>query len=283
MSKKKLVSKRLPRTFHATFIPERQYIAEILRYAAAGNEGTYQDIRNATGIPMGEQSGKAQAILDYCRGMGLVVLGGKLREAVKRPRLTAFGRRVFLEDPYLKEPISQWVAHLNLCSPLTGADLWYHSFCQATPVLGMRFKREKLDDYLKLTYTNRRSGLIGPLLRTYEDEAALLRCGAVRVENGEVVRKAAPLEPEFAFAYGAWLLQLMADHFPDADQVALGELEERAGWRTIPGWDASQAQRALVLQENKGMMEVDRNMSPWLLRARSSSQEAWTKLYDDLV
>ena len=155
MAKNKSTSKRLPRTFHSTFIPERHYIAEILRYAAAGNEGTYQDIRDATSIPMGEQSGKVQPILEYCRGMGLVVLDSKRQEAVKRPRLTAFGRKVFLEDRYLKEPISQWVAHLNLCSPLTGADLWYQAFCQAAPVLGMRFARERLDDYLKLAYSSK--------------------------------------------------------------------------------------------------------------------------------
>ncbi len=283
MPKARSASNRLPRTFHSSFIPERQYVAEILCYAAGGNEGTYQDIRAATLIPMGEQSGKVQAILDYCRGMGLVVLEGRGQNGVKRPRLTDFGRRVYLEDRYLKEPISQWVAHLNLCSPLTGADLWHHAFFQAAPVLGLRFTRERLDDYLKLAYSSRRSGLIGPLLRTYEDEAALLRCGAVREDNGEVVRRPAPLEPEFAFAYGAWLLQLMADHFPGADQVTLADMDARAGWRTIAGWDASQAQKALAFAENKGLIEVDRLMNPWLLWGKSSPQEAWAKLYNDLV
>lgn len=283
MTDGRLASLRLPRTFHATFIPERQYLAEILRYAAGGNEGTYQDIRAATGIPMGEQSGKVPAILDYCRGMGLVVLDGKSLEGVKRPRLTDFGRRVFLDDPYLKEPISQWVAHLNLCNPLTGADLWHQAFCLAAPILGVRFKRERLDDYLKLAYASRRSGLIGPLLRTYEEEAALLRCGAVHEENGEVIRRPAPLESEFAYAYGAWLLQIMADLFPKADQVTLVDLDNRAGWRAIAGWDASQAQKALLLAENKGLIEVDRHMNPWLLWGKSSPQEAWAKLYNDLV
>src|SRR6056297_1543115 len=56
MVNKEQTSNRLPRTFHSTFIPERQYIAEMLRFAAGGKEGTYQDIRDATGIPMGGQT-----------------------------------------------------------------------------------------------------------------------------------------------------------------------------------------------------------------------------------
>ncbi len=283
MNRKKLASNRLSRTFHASFIPERHYIAEILRFAAAGKEGTYQDIRDATGIPMGEQSGKAQATLDYCRGMGLVILEGKRQEAIKRPRLTHFGRKVFLEDRFLKEPITQWVVHLNLCGALTGADLWHQAFCNASPLLGMRFTRERLDDYLKLAYSTQRSGLIGPLLRTYEEVAALSLCGAVREENGEVVRRPAPLKAEFSLAYGAWLLQLVADHFPKASQVSVSDLDASTGWQSICGWDASAAQRALLMMENKGLLEVDRHMNPWLLRGKSTPQEAWSRLYEDLV
>ena len=75
----------------------------------------------------------------------------------------------------------------------------------------------------------------------------------------------------------------MADHFPGADQVTLADLDTSAGWRSIAGWDASLSQRALILVENKGLIEVDRHMNPWFLRSRFSSQEAWAKLYDDLV
>lgn len=92
---------RLPRNFHKTFKPERQYINAMLRYAASGQQGNYQEIAAATGIPTGVSSGKVPAILDYCRGMGLVRLVGAERSSVKKPDLTSFGRIVLLEDPYL--------------------------------------------------------------------------------------------------------------------------------------------------------------------------------------
>src|SRR5688572_13293214 len=98
---------RLPRNFHRSFKPERQYINAMIRFAASGAQGGYQQISKETGIPTGVSSGKVQAVLDYCRGMGLLVLTGPERSAVKKPELTPFGRVILLEDPYLKLPLTQ--------------------------------------------------------------------------------------------------------------------------------------------------------------------------------
>ena len=98
---------RLPRSFHRTFKPERQYVNAMLRYAALGQKGEYQAIAVATGIPTGSSTGKAPAVLDYCRGMGLVTLAKTSPSSVKKPELTPFGRILPLEDPYLKTNVSQ--------------------------------------------------------------------------------------------------------------------------------------------------------------------------------
>jgi hypothetical protein len=179
---------RLPRSFHMSFKPERQYINALLRFAASDKEGDHQAIAAATGIPTGESSGKVPAILDYCRGMGLVRLGGQERSAVKKPELTTFGRAVLLEDPYLKAGISQWIAHLNLCSPVTGADVWYQTFFRGTQALGMTFDRASLDTYLGLIYGVEK-GVVGPMVGMYEEDAAFHVCGALSVISGRIVRK----------------------------------------------------------------------------------------------
>ena len=273
---------RLPRNFHRTFKPERQYINALLRYAASGQEGDYQAIAAATGIPTGASTGKVPAILDYCRGMGLVRSAGQERSAVKKPALTPFGRVVLLEDPFLKMAVSQWIAHLNLSGPLSGADVWYNTFMAGTQSLGMTFPRARLVAHLSLLYGVDKGGLIGPLIGTYEDDAAFRLCGALS-EDGEVVaRKPAPIADEFGLAYGAWILELMANHFPKEGQVSVTELDVRAGWKTIPGWDVSGLQRALELIERKGLIEVDRHMEPWLLRA-AAGEDAWKRIYDDLL
>ncbi|MFC1461780.1 hypothetical protein ACFLQR_04605 [Verrucomicrobiota bacterium] len=274
---------RLPRNFHKTFKPERQYINAMLRYAASGQAGDAQAIATATGIPTGASSGKVPAIMDYCRGMGLIRLVGPERSSLKKPDLTPFGRIVLLEDQYLKTSVSQWIAHLNLCAPLTGADVWYHTFFAGTQGLGMTFNRAKLEKHLSVVYGVEKSGLIGPLVGTYEDEAAFKVCGALTETDGIIVRKPAPIADELGLGYGTWILQLMADHFPKHRQVSIAELDRIAGWRTIPGWDITSLQRALNLVERKGLIEVDRHMEPWLLLPQCAPDETWKRIYSDML
>jgi hypothetical protein len=215
--------------------------------------------------------------------MGLLILAGPDRSAVKKPVLTPFGRAVLLEDPYFKTGVSQWVAHFNLCGPIYGADVWHHVFFVESQALGMSFPRSKLESQLSLVYGVKKGGLIGPLIGTYEDDAAFRTCGALSEREGAVVRKPAPISDDFGFAYGAWLLQLMTDHFAGTGQVSVTDLDAAAGWRTIPGWDIAAFQRALELVERKGLVEVDRHMDPWLLRPLAPTEETWKRIYSDLL
>ncbi|MCU1315281.1 MAG: hypothetical protein JWN63_603 [Candidatus Acidoferrum typicum] len=276
-------SARLPRNFHKTFKPERQYINAMLKYAGSGREGDFQAIASATGIPTGTSTGKVPAILDYCRGMGLVRLAGQERSAVKKPELTSFGRVVLLEDPYLKTGISQWIAHFNLCGPIRGADVWYQTFFCGLAPLGMNFDRDQLEAYLSSVYGVERTGVVGPMIGMYEDDAAFHTCGALSEASGRVVRKSAPVNDELGFAYGAWVLEQICDHFPGAGQVSVTDLDRKAGWRTIPGWDIGNHQRVLELVERKGVIEVDRHMEPWLLRPCATALSVWKRIYDDLL
>jgi hypothetical protein len=121
------------------------------------------------------------------------------------------------------------------------------------------------------------------LIGTYEDDAAFRICGVLTESSGIVTRKPAPISDEFGYGYGAWMLQLIANHFPKSGQVSATELDAQAGWRTIPGWDAGSHQRVLELIERKGIIEVDRHMEPWLLRPKASPEATWKRIYDDLL
>jgi len=276
-------NRRLPRNFHKTFKPERQYINAMLRYAASGQSGDYQDIASSTGIPTGTSSGKVPAILDYCKGMGLIRVPGSERSAVKKMELTIFGRIVLLEDPFLKCNISQWISHFNMCSPFTGADVWYQTFFTGAQALGGSFTREKLESYLSVIYGTRKSGLIGPLVGTYEDEASFKLCGALSESEGIITRRPAPIADEFGRGYGAWLLQLISDYFPREQQVSITNLDSKVGWRTIPGWDVTSFLSVLDILERKGLIGVDRHMEPWLIIPKITPDEAWRRIYIDMI
>lgn len=283
MVEKKSKNLRLPRNFHKTFIPERQYIHAMMRFAAGGQVGDYQQISSVTGIPMGKSSGKVPSILDYCIGMGLISLVGEERSAVKMPELTPFGRIVFKEDPHIKERITQWVAHFNLCRINGGADVWYYTFVESMQILGPKFARKNLEEYLSFVYKTKPGGLIGPLVRMYEDDAAFRICGALSESNESILRNKAPIADEFSFAYSAWLLQMIYDHFPNQGQITVTELDKRVGWLAISGWDFVDSQRVLALVERKGMIMIDRHMSPWILHPVKDIKEAWSRLYGDLI
>lgn len=281
---KKETNSRLPRNFHKTFVPERKYINAMLRFAASGQSADAMGISAATGIPTGKSSGKVPAILDYCRGMGLIRLSnGTERSAIKYPELTHFGRIVLFEDPFLKCEVTQWIAHLNLCSPITGADVWYHSFFTGAQSLGRNFSREQLEEYLGLIYKVETRSLIGPLIGMYDDDASFKTCGAIRESKGQIKKSSAPIKDDLGRGYGAWMLQLCANHFPKQQQISLNELDKLAGWKTIPGWLGTEASLVLELLERKAIVTVDRHMDPWLLQIKMNLDDAWRKIYNDII
>ena len=279
---KRIVQSRLPRNFHKTFIPERQYLHAMLRFAAKDRSGDIQAISAETGIPTGASSGKVAPILDYCRGMGLIYQT-EGRSAVKKPQLTPFGRAVLLEDPFLKEPLTQWLAHLHLCDARNGAEVWYQTFFNGRTRLGMEFSRDSLEEWLASTCDVPKGRLIGPLVRTYEDASSFKACSVLSEEDGKITRKVAPVKEYMALGYGTWIISNMEAVAKLGAQVTVTELEAKCGWRTIAGWNLMEAQRVLELVERKGMLTVDRHMTPWILRAKDTAINLWRKIYSDLI
>ncbi len=278
----KIEASRLARNFHKTFKPERLYINAMLKFAAAGKSGDAKQIADATGIPTGISSGKVIPTLDYCIGMGLIKNSSK-RSATKSPELTVFGRMVFLEDPFMKSPLTQWLAHMNLCGPLTGADVWYQTFFAGFNALGLEFTREKLEMHLAMIYATKPGGLIGPMIGTYEDDAALKLCGAISEKGGVLTRREAPIKDDMIRGYGAWLLHLMSVHFPGQSQVSVAELDATTGFKTIAAWSDTSFPSLLAMLERKAIIEVDRHMDPWLVRPKQSIEESWKTIYYDMI
>ncbi len=284
MGSAKKESKRLPRNFHKSFKPERQYIAAMLRFAASGCGGNFQEIAAVTGIPMGASSGKVPAILDYCRGMGLIKLTSSSEQSSKKsPVLTTFGRVVLLEDPFLKCEVTQWLAHMNMCSPATGADVWCRTFFEGSQSLGSEFKREQLEQYLCMVYGLTKTNLIGPMVGMYDDEASFKTCGVLSENAGVITKSAAPVLDELGLGYGAWILQLIEDYFPKQLQIPITDLDRRGGWRTIPGWSISTSHSVLDMLTRKGIISVDRHMDPWLVQPQMSANQAWQEIYMDMI
>jgi len=278
------VHDRLPLHFHQTFIPERHYLAALLRYAAGGPIGkTLKEISLITGIPMGESSGKMPAIMDYCRGMGLISLKNTDDGSLKMPQLTPFGRAAAIEDPHLSEEITQLLCHMNLCRSGYGADLWFMVFNAGNRVLGNNFSEQTLLKYLEGIYGRKKRSPIGPLIRTYTEETAFAKAGILKQSGDEIQRMSFNLRDIYANGYGTWIISQFQLHFPSSRQVATDDFERAVGLKNIALWSQEDYEEILFAAERKGFISVDRQMRPFIIMIKSDPVDAWDSVYGDLI
>jgi len=277
-------SDRLSRTFHSTFKPERQYISSILKFAASGMGGDDLEISSATGIPTGASTVKVPAIIDYCKAMGLLVISQSIvNKRERKLSLTPFGRIVLLEDPFLKYKATQWISHLNLCNPTTGADTWYYTFVEDALVLGRSFSRDTLDKSIKLHFGIIKGNVIGPMVGMYDDEASFKLCGALSESHKIITKATAPITDEMARGYGAWIIQMMTKNFPERKQISITDFEKSTGLSAITGWSLGGLATMLEMIERKSILRVDRHMDPWLIQSNATVESAWQSIYMDLI
>lgn len=275
---------RLPVSFHQTFIPERQYIASLLRFVATGQTGTDQEISEQTGIPVGKSSGKVPAIIGYCVGMGLIDVQKKAGTSEKKFKFTSFGRAVLLEDSNLSEELTQWLAHLHLCRAHGGAEIWYLSFNKGFEVLGMDYTEDELTKFLERNCGKRNKSPIGPLIRTYEEPAAFKIAHALVHENGNMLRRSpAPLLGGFRNAYSALFLSLWEEFLPNDRQVTITDFENFVHWQKMCGWNQRQAESVLDMMQDAGAIIIDKQMRPWILTRHAEAKQFWTSIYDELA
>lgn len=277
MTKNNSKFKRLGVRFHQTFMPEKIYITKMLSFAATDGLGRDTEIADKTGIPTGKSSGKVPSTMQYCLGMGLIE-----RSTVNKARqisLTAMGQSVYAHDANLLQPLTQWMAHLNLCRRHGGAEVWYLCFARSAEQLGSEFSRSRLESYLAAKLGSAKRSLIGPMLRAYTDAAALNLASALTIQQDHVQRNPAPLLPAYANAYSAWLLHLWDVHFTDNRQVTLTDWEAATCWGHIAFWNESQQEQALRLIQETGAIEIDRHMRPWVLIRRADADAFWQNMY----
>ncbi|HLW08112.1 MAG TPA: hypothetical protein VKY45_11180 [Marinilabiliaceae bacterium] len=268
-------------SFHQTFIPERRLIAALLDYAFRGHQGTIKEMSDATGIPMGKSSGKMPAILDYCKGMGLIEVQEELK-GIKRPVLTQFGALVQAEDRFLGEEIVQWIVHMNLCRGDIGAKTWHEIFAKSCTILGSNFSKLQMEDYL-INVCGQGKDRIGPMITTYLDDAALKRAGSLFLTNELINRRKAPILEAYAIPYALHLLSLLETNFPGQGQVTVSDFLDKTLWFNICHWNENDAKQVFSIIETCGYISIDRQMKPWIIEIRKELEDKWSHFFDDIA
>ena len=275
------VGDRLAPSFHQTFCPERHYLSQLLEFATVGGVGSTSEISEATGIPTGASSGKVDPIICYARGMGLIVTE-PVRAGVMALHPTALCRAVMREYRHLVEESTQWVLHLMLCRRSGGAEIWNAVFVEGGIALGREFTRDDLEQYLANRYGGK-SDLIGPLLRTYSDPAALARVGALTEDGGRIHRRRMPNQPALIDAFAALLMICWDDLAADEVQMPLRNIEAGTGLFATTGWGDADVSSMMSAMEAAGILRADRQTGHPILTRTARTEEVLERMYERLV
>ncbi|MBN2839164.1 MAG: DUF4007 family protein, partial [Fusobacteriaceae bacterium] len=193
---------RLPLNFHQTFIPERRYISILLEKIKDSINLNDQELSALTSIPMGSSSGKLPAMLAYAKGMGLLKIESGSERTIS---LTPLGKLIKEEDLFLQEGLTQWILHLELCKKTTGAELWYQVFTSCFQSITGSFTTNKLELLLEKKVSKKSRNMASPVLRTYNDDAALALVDIIKLEKNSsdtYIISNPPLFNSYSYYYG---------------------------------------------------------------------------------
>lgn len=286
--------KPLPLNFPQTFLPERRLLAKLLAFAAENGRGDKTFIGEQTGIPTGRDTGKVEPMIYYCQGMGLVT--AKRNAGEWQLGVSALGRVVLQEDPYLGEPHTLWLLHLLLCRrlgltslALGVADAWFALFAESRFRLGANFSQQDFLQFLlerhgEKTYMK---SLAGVVIRAYLEDSCLGMIAALRQQgsgqDAMIQRHSAPAERSYYPVYAAYLYLVWDALFAGENQLALDRLARESRCFVLMGWDDATINRWLEWMVDMGLIQLDRYTgTAMLLRLRTTAQVV-SAIYSELI
>ncbi len=294
MTELDLFREPLPLHFSQDFLPERRLLARLLPFAAEKGSGDKVHIGSKTGIPTGKSSGKVEPMIHYARGMGLISAdqtGGKWQL-----ELTALGRFVAAEDPFISETVTLWLLHLLLCrrstleEPATGlADAWFALFAEGVLRLGKRFDQDAFLTYLTDRHGAKSylKGLSGLVLRSYLEPTCFEPINALSIETIDkqtlYSRHAAPAESSYFPAYSAYLFLVWDDLYAEHRQLAIDDIFRKSRCLSVMGWDRATASRWLDWMADHGLLQLDRQTGGTLALRLQDTEIVISKIFDELT
>lgn len=284
----------LPLNFSHDFLPERRLLVRLLPFAAANGSGTKVEIGAETGIPTGQSTGKVEPMIHYAHGMGLIHAGktGSRWQLA----LTALGRQVAAEDPYLSESVTLWLLHLLLCrrhgldQPATGiADAWFALFAEGQLRLGNRFDQTSYLAFLTERHGKKGylKGLSGLVLRSYLEESCFGSINVLSVDASAdptlYFRHAAPDDRRYFPAYSACLFLIWDSLYPGHSQLAVDELFLQCRLPAVMNWERATTNHWLNWIADHGLIQLDRQTGGALALRLQETNQVIRGIYDELL
>ena len=254
--------------FHNTFPPDINYLSRLLAYAD-GTVRSPETISKLTGIPQGRSTGKVNPHLYYLMLMGL------LEE--DRATLTPLGQLVLREDPGCQEPITQWLMHSNLTS-VTGADMWHYVYRDLLPNNEYSISLNFLEERIAARYGAQTRYAV--ITSCYTKGLTALHY----IDATETLLTVTQQKPrsDYLYLYGYELLREWEALYPEVHELTEPQL---LAMHSAACFGLSQDQWFDILVElcSKGLLRLNRQLTPYTAIRMAQSEAAAQKLYSLLI
>lgn len=285
--------KKLPLNFCQGFYPERRFLAALLKFTLNEGTGTKTEIRDQTGIPTGDSSGKVEPTIHFATGMGLIE--STSNSGCWQLSLTPLGKVIFQEDPFLSDPQTIWMLHLMLCrpydlaTPASGiADVWFTLAADSFVRLGSSFTQQAFHELLVERFGD--AGYIkilaGTAVRTYVEESYLGLIKAFKVQGSgaeaDIERLKAPADSTYYPFYSAYLFLIWDQLFPNENQIDLKKLADESRFLILLGWNDIELNSWLDWMVNRDLVQQDRYTGSVMLLRLASTLQVVNAIYSEL-
>lgn len=271
-----------PLSFHQTFAPEKEAIAQLVQFASIQNNKffTKEEISEQTSIPTGKSSGKVIPHINYADAMGLINVekdGGKYRLS-----LTPLGLTVSKEDPYLIEELTSLLCHYNLSSLSSKAKLWSYIYNTVIKSLGREITNATLKTSLE-KFFNTKEINITPFRTCYLEGKCFGDLYLLTVEGDKYKFRPHRIERSYKYLYGYLLLRDWEKLIPNQSEITYDMLVNDLGYGNPFIWDEFNVNESLEMLHEERVITINRQLSPITLIRQKSSNSILSLLYSLLI
>ena len=266
--------------FALTFKPEKQYIGCLLKIAERAQPMSTKQISLETGIPMGTSSGKVVPHIDYCKFMGLINYE-KIDSNTYQLSLTPLGEVVLDEDPGIKEELSLILLHSMLVRTIEGAPIWDEMYHKIFPKYHGTISIEDAINELNIIYDNKVTKKnFAPFISSYEDMFSPINYITVENETLRVIYTP-KIDKDFVYLYAYILLTYWDEIYAERIEITADEFSEFKYGNKL-NFDFQTEYKVLELLNEKGLIRLNRQLSPYTIMKTSNKDDLIKKLYSEL-
>ncbi|WP_148629978.1 DUF4007 family protein [Bacillus sp. E214] len=266
--------------FHQTFAPETESIIRILSLASSSKDFlTKEEISEVTSIPTGKSSGKVEPHIYYAAAMKLITyekVSGKYKV-----ELTAVGKTILCEDPYLVENITKLLLHVFLVDRYSPAVLWSYLYNDFFPKVMGNFNNDQIQMSVERKFES--SVNLTPFRTCYTSDLSFGSLNLIKIDDKIYTLTSHRLRKEFLYVYSYLLFYKWEELLGDRTEITIDEIIDTLYFGRAFLWGEKQIRDVLDLMGDEGLVKLNAQLSPITIIKNQSAEHCLKNIYSLLI